>query len=63
MRRRVWKIFDKKRCLESFSDIDWTELYLQTDVNLANSILEDKIRGVIEKEAPMKTLQIQSKIW
>ena len=54
------RIFDRDRCVERFKSLDWTTLYEQTDVNLANTILEDNILSVIDMEAPMKTVQTRS---
>ena len=37
VRKRTWKHFDK------MSNIDWSQLYVQNYINIANSILEENI--------------------
>ena len=61
VRKRCWKNFVLDRCVDKFKSIDWTDLYQQTNINLANTILEDNILNVIDSEAPMKTLQVRTK--
>ena len=41
IKKRCWKNADMTRFREKFQQIDWTELYSQTNVDLANSILEN----------------------
>ena len=55
--RRRWKDYDEKRCLEKFSEINWSQLYDETNPDVANSLLEELIVEVLESEAPMVTMQ------
>ena len=60
-RRRSWKFFNKSRCLQSLSMIDWSEVLKETSPDLASWNLEDKILSVLNQEAPMKNLQTRTK--
>ena len=59
--KRKWANFDKDRCMDKFRQLDWTDLYKETNPEQANSILVQKIEEVIESEAPMGTIQHRTK--
>ena len=59
--RRVWKNFDEKRCLERFREIDWSNIMGSQNVNVANAILEENICHILDKEAPIKTMQSRAR--
>ena len=40
--------------------MNWGIILEQTNVDLANHLLEEKIISILESEAPMKTLQNRS---
>ena len=61
IRKRQWKNFNNKRCSEKFRNTEWDDILEELDVNVANSMLEDRIRKIIETEAPMKTTQNRAK--
>ena len=41
--------------------MDWNEILTQTDVDVANSLLEEKIILILNSEAPMRTSQVQTR--
>ena len=53
--------FNKLRCIEKFKQTNWTDISEQVNVNIANSLLENKIKEIIDSEAPMVTLQMRTK--
>ena len=52
--KRVWKDFNLVRCLDKFRRMNWNEVLELQDVNLANSLLEEKnsdnngLRGTLQ---------------
>ena len=61
IRKRSWKNYDKTRCLNNLKNIDWSDILETTNVDLANSMLEERLKSVIEKEAPMSIVQVRTK--
>ena len=59
--KRCWKTFNRVRCLDNFRQTNWTDILEQTDVDIASSLLEDKICAIMDKEAPMKVIQHRTK--
>ena len=59
--RRKWKKFKEEKYLEKLSAIDWSNLYNTVDPNLANTILEDNIVGILDILAPMTVIQTRTK--
>ena len=59
--KTCWKEFNKQCCLDSFRQIDWSDILAQTYISLANSQLEDIICEIMDREAPMKLVQVRSK--
>ena len=51
------KFFNLNSYKEIMEKIDWTELFQTENVNLANSIFEEKFLEILEQEAPMKNFQ------
>ena len=58
--KRVWKNFKKAECLQEFKNSDWTAIMNETDVNVANALLEEKVCQIMDKFAPMRTIQVRS---
>ena len=58
--KRSWNFFDKTRCLEKFKKGDWNKILSETDVDVANTLLEEEILKVIDEEAPLKTVQLRA---
>ena len=59
--KRKWNKFDKERYLEKIKKLDFSELYEMTDPELANSYLENKLRTILDSEAPMGIVQVRTK--
>ena len=60
-RRRSWTKFNGDRFDEEIKQVDWTSLYETGNVNVANSIFEEKLRKILDKEAPMQNIQQRTK--
>ena len=60
-RRRSWKDFDNDRCMRRLKDLDWEDLFSETNPDLANSQLEENILSVLNLEAPMRNFQSRTK--
>ena len=59
--KRTWKNFKKERFIEKFKNENWTEILNENNVDVANTLLEEKIVKILESEAPMKTTQMRVK--
>ena len=59
--RRTWKNFDSNGCLQKIRNMDWKEILESQDVNVANSLFEEKLGGIMDECAPMKTVQVRSR--
>ena len=58
---RKWKNFNEKSYLDKLKNIDWSNLYRETNVDVANSILQEELEKIIESEAPMGITQKRTK--
>ena len=56
---------DTKQYQELVSKIDWTKLYNSEDINVANDIFEEEIRGILDTLPPVKIKQVKksNKSW
>ena len=57
--KRSWKNFNPDRCTQKFKDEDWSSILREENLDVASSILEEKIGRIIDSEAPFKTLQVR----
>ena len=55
--KRSWKDFYDKECLNEFRRTDWSDILQEFDVNVANSLLEERICGIVDKFATLKIIQ------
>ena len=55
------KRMDLDRYRKSIADIDWGQYYQSRDVIWLNSFLEDKLREILDAEAPLKGFQARRK--
>ena len=55
--KREWKNFDREKCLQEFRDTNWNEVLDENELNAANKLLEDKVVGIMDRNAPMKITQ------
>ena len=58
--KRVWKKFDKTSCLTDFKNTSWQDVLEETNVNVANALMEEKICRIMDKHAPFQTVQVRS---
>ena len=56
----VWKNFVPESFLSDLKTLDWSKILELDNVDLANSLLEDNLSSIIEKHAPMKTIQART---
>ena len=59
--RRSWKIFNQERCLKKFQEEDWSEVFAESNVDVASSLVEEFFCKIIDSEAPMITVQTRTK--
>ena len=55
--RRKWKYFKESRYILKLQNIDWTDLYLENNIDVANTLFENKLGDVLDSGAPMATIQ------
>ena len=46
--KRLWKDFNEKQCMKMFKETNWQDIMVEDNVNIANSLLEDKIRKILD---------------
>ena len=56
---RDWKAMNVKSYIDSVKNIDWENFYEIKDVNILNSMFIEKLKNILDKEAPMKVRQIR----
>ena len=61
IRKRCFKNFDAVRFKNEIHSLKWLDIYLSTNVDTAVQKLTDRITTVLDKYAPVKTVQIRSK--
>ena len=59
--KRRWTKFDSERCQEKFKNEDWSVITNEMNIDIANSLLEDKFNSIMRTEAPFVTVQIRTK--
>ena len=57
--KRCWKNFSKEECLKEFRNQDWSDILQQDNVDIANSLLEDRICVIMDMFAPMMNVQVR----
>ena len=57
--KRMRKNMNPLRAQQSMRNVDWSDLFKSNNVNIVNNILETKILEVLDKEAPMKVVQVR----
>ena len=58
--RRIWKDFKEKDCIQKFKDSNWLDIMGELNVNVANGMLEERIRGILDTFAPMRVVQART---
>ena len=57
VKKRQWKKFDLARYRMELQTTDWTDLYNTSNIDIANSILTDRIKALLDSISPMKLVQ------
>ena len=60
IRKRTYKNFDQQLFIKAVQEVGWLDLYICSDVNEAVSIFNQKITGILDEMAPMKTFQVRA---
>ena len=55
--KRIWKFFEKDKCMREFREMDWTDVLLVNEVDVANRMMEEKITKIMDRHTPMRTVQ------
>ena len=58
--KRMWKFFKKDEFLQDLKNVDWESIMLLTNVDVANSQLEENFCHILDKHAPIATCQIRT---
>ena len=61
VRKRSYKNFDSTAFLAEVENLQWWDLYQTEDVNLAVELFSDKLTGILDRLAPVKTIQTRNK--
>ena len=61
VKKRSYKFFDEVKFLEKIRNTSWWDLYQTTDVNVAVELFTSKVNCILDKMAPIKTFQTNSK--
>ena len=60
LQTRSWKNWDSEKFKNRISNIDWTVLYQQNDISVANHHFVTEILSILNEEAPLSTIQIKN---
>ena len=61
IRRRAWNNFSEARFVQTIKDIDWTDVLEDSNIDTANSRVEERLRDVLNLEAPMINIQMRTR--
>ena len=61
IRRRAWNNFSEERFKQSIKDIDWSDVLEDSNIDTANSSVEDRLREALDREAPMVNIQMRTR--
>ena len=61
IKKRCFKDFDKAGLKAAIKDTQWYDVYCLTDVNVAVTLLTEKLTTVLDMFAPIRTVQVLSK--
>ena len=59
IRKRCFKRFDEVKFKEEVKKLKWFDIYSETNVDAAVSFLTGKLTTVLDKHAPIKTIQVR----
>ena len=55
--KRHWKSFTPESFRDKIGTLDWKDFYKCDNIDLLNSMFVDKVGGILEEMAPMKSFQ------
>ena len=55
--KRLWKSFVPEQFRDRIGTLDWSDFYTCDNIDLLNSMFVEKVGGVLEEMAPMKSFQ------
>ena len=61
VRRRQWKNFSENSFKTKIKNIDWADVLAETNVDIANFKVEERLREILETEAPMRIIQMRTR--
>ena len=59
VQRRLRRSLDTKELIEEMKEVDWKDLLLSKNIDVINGILEEAIRVRLDRQAPVKTIQVR----
>ena len=59
--RRIWKNFCYNSYREAIKEIDWSDFYDIDNLDVMNSLFEEKVSNILNQMAPMKNIQLRKK--
>ena len=60
IRKRCYKHFNPEEFKEAIRGVNWLDVYLSENVNDAVKMMSDKITGILDSMAPMRTVQVRT---
>ena len=60
IRKRCYKEFDQILFVDEVRKLNWLDVYLSEDVDVAVHLLSEKLTGILDKMAPLRTIQIRT---
>ena len=60
IQKRSRKNLDSKILIDDIKATDWTDLLESNNVDVINGMLEEVIRGALDKQAPVKNIQVRN---
>ena len=58
--KRLWKDFDEKECIKMFKSMNWMDIMNETNVCVANSMMDEKINYILDIFATFKVVQVRT---
>ena len=65
LKKRIYKHFNKIEFIAAVRKLPWLEIYLCEDVQTVVSLLTDKLNSILDRMAPVITVQVRTKyaVW
>ena len=59
--KRCFKHFDEEAFSKEVKELKWFDVYSCNDVNIATGLLTEKLTSVLDRFAPIKTVQVKGR--